>query len=313
MERKEDIKLEQAAFGQPQIERAFSLLRRLVSGIYYTREELQEGLCISRSTFMRYIHTLRAAGFDVECLPGGRYRIARVAECLTDFSQIVHFSREEAFLIDQAIDCVCPTNRMKANLKNKLLSIYHTTPLHRYSLCKDNGEIIDAITEGIQNHECVLFSSYCSSNSGDIRDRIVEPIEFTADCRNVVCMDLECGMVKLFSPYRMKSATRLEKRWTHTKDHAVPETDIFDMSGDRSIGVRLLMKARARNLMEEEWPKSVPYIMDQGNGSWMLNTRVCSVKGIGRFVLGLPDDVEILEGDELREYVRVQAVKWLRK
>ena len=312
MKNQDDIRLEQAVTGQPQIMRTFTLLRMLVSGIYYTRDEMQEHLGISRPTFMRYIHTLRQSGFDVESLPEGRYRIAHVAECITDFSQIVHFSREEAFLIDKAIDCVCPTNRMKANLKNKLLSIYHTTPLHRYSLCKDNGEIIDTITEGILNHECVTFNSYCSSNSGVVRDRIVEPMEFTSDCRNVICFDRESGTVKMFSPHRMKSATRLDKHWTHTDMHVVPDTDIFDMSGDKKLNVELRMMARAKNLLEEEYPKSIPFIIDGKDGSWTLRTQVCSVKGIGRFVLGLPDDIEILKGEELRSYVSGQASKWIK-
>jgi hypothetical protein len=38
-------------------------------------------------------------------------------------------------------------------------------------------------------------------------------------------------------------------------------------------------------------------------GRWMLDTKVCNYVGVGRFVMGLLDDVEIVEGPELEAYV----------
>jgi predicted DNA-binding transcriptional regulator YafY len=41
-----------------------------------------------------------------------------------------------------------------------------------------------------------------------------------------------------------------------------------------------------------------------GDNHWLLHMNVCSYVGIGRFVLGLYDDIEVLESNDYRDYLR---------
>jgi predicted DNA-binding transcriptional regulator YafY len=41
----------------------------------------------------------------------------------------------------------------------------------------------------------------------------------------------------------------------------------------------------------------------------MLTTHVCGFEGITRFILGLYDDIEIIESDELKEFVKNKIKK----
>lgn len=59
----------------------------------------------------------------------------------------------------------------------------------------------------------------------------------------------------------------------------------------------------AYNLLVEEYPASIRYIT-QGDdeNTWIFNSYVlCNYAGIGRFAIGLSDDIDILEDDGLKK------------
>ena len=70
--------------------------------------------------------------------------------------------------------------------------------------------------------------------------------------------------------------------------------------------MKLKLTQVAKNRMVEEFPLTVREIR-QYNDVWYYEGTVRSMEGIGRFVLGLPEHVAILEGDEVRQYVREKA------
>jgi hypothetical protein len=62
------------------------------------------------------------------------------------------------------------------------------------------------------------------------------------------------------------------------------------------------------NLLLEEYPLAERDIIQQVD-SWLLDTKVCNYRGVGRFVLGLMDDVEVLENEEFKEYLRTKLLE----
>jgi predicted DNA-binding transcriptional regulator YafY len=58
--------------------------------------------------------------------------------------------------------------------------------------------------------------------------------------------------------------------------------------------------------MVEEFPLTAREIR-QDNDGWYYEGEVRSMEGIGRFVLGLPEQILILEGEEVRQYVKEKA------
>ena len=57
------------------------------------------------------------------------------------------------------------------------------------------------------------------------------------------------------------------------------------------------------NIMKEEYPQAKPFITDGADGRHLLRLDVCSYSGIGRFVLGLYDDISVLGGDGFKAYL----------
>ena len=71
----------------------------------------------------------------------------------------------------------------------------------------------------------------------------------------------------------------------------------------RSIWLSLKLGLRSVSLLTEEFPLASKYIQKLNNNEWMLDTEVCSFDGVGRFVMGLLDDIEIIDSPEFDKYI----------
>ena len=58
----------------------------------------------------------------------------------------------------------------------------------------------------------------------------------------------------------------------------------------------------AHNLLVEEYPLATRDLKQIDGGHWLLDTKVCDYVGIGRFVMGLSEDIKILT-PEFDEYI----------
>jgi predicted DNA-binding transcriptional regulator YafY len=65
--------------------------------------------------------------------------------------------------------------------------------------------------------------------------------------------------------------------------------------------------------MLEEYPESRNHITQEDNQHWILDLEVVSYLGIGRFVLGLFEDIEILENEEFKDYIAQKIGAMLSK
>ena len=75
------------------------------------------------------------------------------------------------------------------------------------------------------------------------------------------------------------------------------------MNGKESTSVTLKMTLLAKNLLIEEYPLSSRDLTYE-DGYWWLRTNVKSMAGVGRFYLGLSDQIEIIQSPELVSFVR---------
>ena len=77
-------------------------------------------------------------------------------------------------------------------------------------------------------------------------------------------------------------------------------------SGEERYRVRLLMGQLAHNLFIEEYPQGAKNIVVADDTHWELDIEICDNRGLGRFVLGLFTDIEIVDGDSFRQYIHQQ-------
>ena len=295
---------------QPKIERLLRLMKLMSGPTYYTIVDLQDTLGMSERTIYRYIDTFKEAGFAVEKVRGNVPRLVTMKRPYSDLSKIVYFSEEEAYVVNRLIDSLDNTNALKQGLHRKLAAIYDATSIADYVDKKSNAANIQALADAAKNKQQVVLKNYESSNSGDIRDRKVEPFGFTTNYLDVWCYDPEDGRNKRFKIARIDEVEVLDEPWADEALHSSSEIDVFRMSGPERYHVRLRLSLRAKNLMVEEYPLAEKCIRKNGD-HYLFDADFCALEGVGRFVIGLAGEITIIEGEELKGYIRNYVSEYL--
>lgn len=293
---------------QPKIERLLRLMKLMTGNVNYTVNDLAERIGTTYRSVYRYIDTFKDAGFVVQNLGGGVYKLGKESRHFKDISQLVHFTDEEAHIVNQLIEALDDTNMLKQNLRRKLTSIYDCTSMAQSIVRGRNAQNVNALLEAMTQRRQVILRDYASSNTGVVRDRVVEPFGFTTNYVQVWCYEVDSGLNKIFKTSRIGSVDILDDTWQHAESHEEGYIDIFRMTGFEQHRVCIRLGMMAHNLLLEEYPLAERDIIQQGD-SWLLDTKVCNYRGVGRFVLGLMDDVEVLENEEFKEYLRTKLLE----
>ena len=292
---------------QPKIERVLRLMKMMTSGNRYTVEELAERLDTSYRSVYRYIDTFKEVGFVVHKEAGGVYRLGKESPYFKDISQLVHFTDEEAHIVNQLIGALDDTNMLKQNLRRKLSSIYNCTSLANSIVKGKNAENVNHLIEAIDSHHQVILHAYASSHTGSKRDRVVEPIAFTTNYVQIWCFDTSDGKTKIFNTARIGDVEILDTEWQHEAEHKCGHIDIFRNTGFEQMRVQMRLGVMAHNLLIEEYPLSERDLTQEDETHWLLDTLVCNYAGIGRFVIGLADDIEIIDSPDFIEFLRKRS------
>ena len=293
---------------QPKIERLLRLMKLMTGNVNYTVNDLAERIGTTYRSVYRYIDTFKDAGFVVQNLGGGVYKLGKESRHFKDISQLVHFTDEEAHIVNQLIEALDDTNMLKQNLRRKLTSIYDCTSMAQSIVRGRNAQNVNALLEAMTQRRQVVLRDYASSNTGVVRDRVVEPFGFTTNYVQVWCYEVDSGLNKIFKTSRIGSVDILDDTWQHAESHEEGYIDIFRMTGFEQHRVCIRLGMMAHNLLLEEYPLAERDIIQQGD-SWLLDTKVCNYRGVGRFVLGLMDDVDVLENEEFKEYLRTKLLE----
>lgn len=168
------------------------------------------------------------------------------------------------------------------------------------------GQVLENLRKAIDGHRVVMLHGDASACAGEYRDYRVEPYKMDVNCVNVAALDLQIGHNKVFKVARITEVEVQPEIWSREKEHKYPEMDVFRMSGEKPVHIRLAMTLRARNLLLEEYPLADAVVREE-DGRWIYDGTVRKLEGVGRFVMGLLDQVEILEGEELWDYVQAQC------
>jgi len=288
---------------QPKIERLLRLMKMLTGNVSYSISDLSERLNMSVRTIYRYIDTFREAGFVVK-KRGEVFRLDKSSPYFKDISQLIHFTEEEAYILKSAIESIDETHLLKQNLKKKLYTVYDYKILADTVVHGKDAQNVNILIEAIENERQVQLFNYSSANSKTIRNRLVEPFAFTTNYIQMWAYDIEDKKNKLFKIKRIESIQLLPQAWQHKSEHKSGNIDIFRISSFKTIPVKLKLNLRAANLLTEEYPISEKHLTKISNKEWILETQVCSFEGVGRFIMGLLHDIEILEPEELKNFIR---------
>ena len=287
-------------------------MKLLTGNVSRTIDQLAKEMGITPRTIYRYIDTIREAGFVVNKLYGNVYAMGKVARGLSDFNRLIYFTEEEAYMTAKLIEGIDNNNVLKRDLQRKLACVYDSTSIANYIDNTANAANVEALVEAIKRKKQVVLRQYESAHSDGAKDRLVEPIEFTANMIDVWAYDVDNGDNRVFKVARIHEVEVTDADWAFKSKHKVLKPDVFRMTGSLREEVVLVLNTRAKSLLLEEFPLAEKDLRRE-DGKWVLRTVVHSHEGVGRFVIGLAADVKILEGEGLKGYVKTYDKKYIQK
>lgn len=285
------------------LSRDLDLLLLLADSRDHSVADICEQLDISRRTLYYYIESFRQAGFDL-FKRNGCYHIDQRSPFLRKLLNLLQFSEDEAVLLRRLLDKTTEANAVVRSLRYKLDRFYDFNILNDAEMRERSSRIVNTLYEAIKAKQLVKIIGYSSPHSRTQTDRVVEPFLFMNNNNDIRCYELSSGTCKTFRISRMHDAVMLELSWGNEEKHRQTFTDIFMFTGETQTEVTVRLGRLSRNVFVEEHPQGELYLQQEDDGHWLLRLPVCDYRGIGRFVLGLYEDVEILGDEGFLLYIR---------
>ena len=297
---------------QTKISKLLRLMKLLTGNVSRTIDQLAKEMGITSRTVYRYIDTIRDAGFVVNKLYGNVYAMGKMNRGLSDFNKLIYFTEEEAYIAARMIEGIDNNNVLKRDLQRKLASVYDSTSIANYIDNPANAANVEALADAIKHKKQVILKQYESAHSDEAKDRLVEPIEFTANMIDIWAYDIDKDENRVFKVARIHEVEVTDTDWAFKAKHKALKPDVFRMTGKLNEKITLQLDTRAKSLLLEEYPLAEKDLK-RVEGKWVLATTIHSLEGAGRFVIGLAADVKILEGEILKMYIQNYQKKYISK
>lgn len=288
------------------------LMKLLTGNVSRTIDQVAKEMGITPRTVYRYIDDIREAGFVVNKLYGNVYAMGKVGRGLSDFNRLIYFTEEEAYITAKLIEGIDNNNVLKRDLQRKLASVYDSTSIANYIDNTVNAANVEALADAIKRKKQVVLKQYESAHSNESKDRLVEPIEFTANMIDIWAYDVDNGDNRVFKVARIHEVEVTDTGWEFASKHKAIKPDVFRMVGNLNEKIVLQLNTRAKSLLLEEFPLAEKDLKRE-DGKWLLKTTIHSLEGAGRFVIGLAADIKILEGKKLLDYIKNYDKKYVQK
>ena len=281
----------------------------LIENHNYTVQDICDRQQISRRNFYYYLEFFRDAGFIVEHRKP-YYRIAKESPFFRKLDAAVHFTEDEAITMRQILEKTGDQSPTVMRLMQKLDKLYDLQIVNNVELREQLSRNINALYDAIKTKRMAVLKSYSSPHSNTQRDRVVEPFLFLNGNREIRCYEPSSDMNKTFKLSRIGEVELLDLLWSHEGRHRRMHTDVFMFSAEQTMTVELLLGRLSMQVLSEEYPRAERYIEPTDEGRWRVVMPVCSYIGIGRFVLGLFEDIEVVGDEPFKQYIN-QKIEFL--
>lgn len=252
-------------------------------------------------TVYRYLDLVKELGFELNKDHNNKFQIKSDDEC-----QSIAFSNEEALLLRDLVLSIGKENKLKDSLLQKIYLQSELAIQSNHILKANLGKMVEKINSSISQNKRIILKGYHSINTQSISDRIIEPITLTDNYNSVCGFEVETKLNKYYNLERITEIILLDESQKFIELHHLDEMDVFgfsEINGEKFI-VELSISLRAYVLLKEQYPKIEKHIIKQKNSEkYNLLIEVNNPKPITRFILGLPNDVQILGSKNFVEYI----------
>lgn len=272
----------------------------------YSVQELADKLGVSYRTVYRDLRIFEETGFEIIQHPQSkRVRLAHAGE----FNDKMSFNKNEAALLEQALVAL-PDGPMKQLLFDKVHALSGSGQQLKRLQRQQTSHNFQLLAQAMREQKQAVLIDYNSPSSQSVSNRLVEPFGFSENMDTLYAFELSSQKNKFFKLERIGQVRVEQIGWNHAFLHEQRSTDIFGMPlGESAIEVRLLLGQLSASLLREEHPAALPFLQAQSHGRQLLCLKVADFRGIGRFTLGLIDDIEVLGPEAFLGYLRQMTKK----
>ena len=275
----------------------------LSSNVDYTTNELASNLDITERSTFRYIRSFKDSGFAIQKRGCNVHKLIKMPVKQINLSELIHLSSEEAHILHTLLMSISGDSQVLVNLEKKLTALFDATSVTEIIGNKTAAENLMRLREAMDEKTQVILKDYESGHTMTISDRLVEPYGFSTNYCDVYAFEVPTGLNKTFKISRIGCVIPQQTEWEHEDIHEMIEPDCFRMNGKERIPVTLKMTLKDKSLLVEEYPLASRYLTFE-DGYWWLRTTVKDLAGVGRFVIGLADQITIIDSHELTEYIQ---------
>ncbi|MGM9708347.1 MAG: helix-turn-helix transcriptional regulator [Prevotella sp.] len=287
-----------------QYAKQLDLLAMLIDGDSHTAGELCQVLGTTRRNLYYYFSFLRDYGFELVRTSGGKYYIGPRSPFFRNIARSVDFTSQEVSYLFSLLAGTGDKSPLQHSVKRKLERFYGLSGFVDDATRRRVTSHAEILNKAIDQRKIVLLKDYSSPHSKTVSTRVVEPFLFLNEQADIRCYELSSHTNKTFKLSRIGSVVITDADWAFADSHKQVYTDIFLFSGDTRHHVSLRMGQLSHNLMLEEYPQSEKCFSKEDDSHWLFTTDVVSYLGIGRFVLGLFSDIQIIGDEGFKMYVR---------
>ena len=297
------------------IERMLRVIGLLMNNRSYTVEDIARMIGNKKRTVYRYLKTFRDNGIKVKKRYGTIYTIE---SCTISWADDVFKgmaapagSPEDGIILQRPCqDLTIHTGTYEAMKELEMNDILNDAPYLQKVVAN-----VSLLVKAASTRKKVLVEY--ESNSRNKRCKlIVEPYSFYFYFNYVWCYESEERKNTAMRISRITDIQILDEDWPSKPKHRKQVIDAFGCWGHKMIPIKLRLTMQARNLMTEAHPISMITMREDpaypDGERWILETGVCDYSGITRYIMGMLDEVEILEGEGLKEYIRKRRLELLK-
>jgi predicted DNA-binding transcriptional regulator YafY len=302
----------------------------------YTKRELAELTGVHPDTIKNDIVAIRNVGYELECdnKRGHRYGFAQDYS-FEELKQLLELTEEEQRLLLHALRQVAPASIAMGKLSERLSAVFgfqsfRPTPAPISQVQEEPAEYrlqpqqqrrpyltkFQLLEQARQQKVQVVLVDYRSSNSNEVRDRLVEPFHAKMEDDTVQAYDVEKKELRHFLLSRILRIQMTGQPWQYEHKHYIQATDPFRIVDDVQEMVHLRLRVGAYNELVERFPLTKAYIQEDGEHEHIYDFQ-CSVNhkfyGLTNFILGFHHQiVEIVGPERLKEHLREEVGKMER-
>lgn len=283
---------------QQKIYRVFRLLAILSQRPFRTVPHLASIIDCSKETIYKYIRLLESVGYQIDKDEGNRYFLLLDHDHKHPLLEL-----EEAAFIQDILWQTPADNPLRDRILSMLNRQFTLRPLVQNLAKSQVYSHIQTISKALEGNLRLQLHNYLSGDNA-LSSRYCEPVQFVDGFTYLYAYDIDKQDYRQFKLDRIGHVELLREQIETT--HESRTLDFFGWTGSTWLSVKLQLSNRARQLLIEEYPITRPYVGSH-NGQSVFDGAVRDWRGIGRFILGLPGEITVLDPPELLDYLRERA------